>query len=354
MSPRLARQLLAGAMLVGLVVVGALLPVPFVAMSPGPVYDTLGEQGGQPLISISGTTTYPTDGRLDLTTVSENGGPGRRITLVETLVGWARPAVAVLPEALLYPPDATADEVQQQNAADMSASQDAATVAALRLADVPLTTTAVVSSVDPDGPSAGILEPDDVVVAVDGTAVSNPEDVRRLVSAHKPGESVRLTIERDGKQQDVTITTEAADGEPDHAIIGVVPRLGYSSDVTVDIQLENVGGPSAGLMFALGIYDKLTPGPLTGGRHIAGTGTMAVDGTVGAIGGVQQKLVAARRAGATVFFVPKDNCAEAVPAAPDGLRLVRADSLREASEALEDLDDQGDAAVLPTCPATPG
>ena len=352
MSPRLARQLLAGAFLVVLVVAAALLPVPYVALAPGPVYDTLGEVGGKPLIVITGGQTYPTEGQLDLTTVSENGGPGRPISLVETMAGWMRPAVAVVPEELLYPPDTTQDEINQQNAQDMLQSQDAATVAALRQAGVALTTTAVVEQVGSDGPSAGLLEVGDVILTVDGKAVKSPDELRTSISALTPGAVAHLGIERKDVPSEVAVTTEAAKDDPKRAVIGVVPRLGYSSDVTVEIQLDNVGGPSAGLMFALGIYDKLTPGPLTGGRHVAGTGTMAVDGTVGPIGGIQQKMIAARGDGATVFFVPKDNCKEAVPAAPDGLRLVRADSLRSATDALEALAKDGDAAALPTCSAS--
>ena len=319
MSQRLTRQLVAGGLLVVLVVVGVLLPVPYVALSPGPVYDTLGEVNGEPLIVVTGGPTYPTEGQLDLTTVSENGGPGRPISLLETLIGWVRPSVAVLPVDLLYPPDTSPDEIQEQNTADMLESQDSATVAALRQADIPLSTTTEVAEVSADGPSAGVLEVDDVILAVDGTAIQTPEELRDAVSVHPPGEDVRLRIERDDAEKVVTVTTAAAPDDPERAVIGIVPKLGYTSDVTVTIQLDNVGGPSAGLMFALGIYDILTPGPLTGGRHIAGTGTMAVDGTVGPIGGIQQKLIAARGDGATVFLVPKDNCSEAVAAAPEGL-----------------------------------
>ena len=195
----------------------------------------------------------------------------------------------------------------------------------------------------------GVLEVDDVILAVDGTAIKTPEELRDAVSVHAPGEDVRLRIERDDAEQVVTVTTAAAPDDPERAVIGIVPQLGYTSDVTVTIQLDNVGGPSAGLMFALGIYDMLTPGPLTGGRHVAGTGTMAVDGTVGPIGGIQQKLIAARGDGATVFFVPKDNCSEALAAAPDGLQLVRADSLRSATDSLNALVKDGDQAALPAC-----
>jgi Lon-like protease len=349
MSPRLLRQLLAGAFLVVLVVVGVMLPVPYVALSPGPVYDTLGAVNGQPLITIEGTTTYPTAGQLDLTTVSEKGGPARPISLIQALAGWVRPSVAVVPEALLYPPDVPQEQIDQQNAEDMLQSQDAATVAALRQAGIPMTTTVVVSSVDPEGPSEGLLEVDDVILAVNGKRVADPDELRAAIGRVKPGDDVRLRVERSDARQRVVVTTAAADDDAARAVIGVVPRADYASEVTVEIQLDNVGGPSAGLMFALGIYDQLTPGALTGGLHIAGTGTMDVDGSVGAIGGIQQKMRGARGEGATLFLVPADNCDEAVPAAPPGLRLIKVDTLASATGSLEALDADGVSAQLPAC-----
>ena len=351
MSRRLARQLLAGGFLVVLIVIAAVLPVPYVTLSPGPVIDTLGEVAGQPLINIDGAPVYATSGQLDLTTVSENGGPGRRISLLEALAGWVRPTVAVLPEGLLYPPDADPAQLEEQNTEDMLESQDAAKVAALRQAGVPIRSTVVVSEVAADGPSVGVLEAGDVIVDVNGVPVATPENLRDEVTSVQPGDVVRLSIDRDGSEQSVDVTTEAAADDPDRAVIGVVPTVGYDSDVSVDIELDNVGGPSAGLMFSLGIYDKLTRGALTGGRHIAGTGTMAVDGSVGAIGGIQQKLRAADAAGAELFLVPADNCAEALEAAPDGLVLVRVDSLRGATRALRDLKLEGDLTTLPACSA---
>ena len=137
MSPRLTRQLLAGGFLVVLVVVAAMLPVPYVALSPGPVYDTLGEVHGEPLIVMTGGPTYPTEGQLDLTTVSENGGPGRPISLLETMAGWVRPSVAVLPVDLLYPPDtSTRTRSASRTPPTCSRARTAATVAALRQAGI--------------------------------------------------------------------------------------------------------------------------------------------------------------------------------------------------------------------------
>ncbi len=349
MSSRLFRQLLAGAFLVVVVAVASVVPVPYVALLPGPVYNTLGEVDGKQLISISGAPTYPTEGQLDVTTVLEHGGPARPLSLIGALSGWVRPAVAVLPEQLLYPPGVPAEQIDQQNAEDMIDSQESATVAALRQAGVTVTTTVVVQEVSPDGPSAGVLEAGDVIESVNGVKVTDPDELRAAISKVAPGDDVRLLIDRSGDKQTVTVTTEPSPDDPDRPLIGVIPRVGYSSDVTVKIELDNVGGPSAGLMFALGIYDQLTPGALTGGRQVAGTGTMDVDGNVGAIGGIQQKMRAARDDGATVFMVPASNCSEAVAAAPSGLRLVKARTLKSATRSLESLEKAGDSAVLPAC-----
>ena len=312
-----------------------LLPVPYVVLSPGPVFDTLGEVGGTPLISISGAPTYPTSGRLDLTTVSESGGPRGRLSVVDALRGWVATDEVVVPRELLYPPDQTADEVDRENTAAMTDSQDAATYAALRYLDLPVTDTVTVAEVDPDGPSQGKLEVGDRFLAVDDRPVSTPVELREEVSSNPPGTAVTLRVERDGRELDVVVTTVAADDDPTVSRIGVVPGVGFVSPVDVTIRLDDVGGPSAGLMFSLGIVDKLTPVQENGGRHVAGTGTIDAAGAIGPIGGIEQKLVGARQAGATLFFVPEGNCAAAASAAPDGLRLAKVATLDDAMAALD-------------------
>jgi PDZ domain-containing protein len=152
---------------------------------------------------------------------------------------------------------------------------------------------------------------------------------------------VKITIRRAGKDQTVQVRTIAAPagsgsnaGKP---VVGVLLGEDHSFPFNVKISVGDVGGPSAGLMFSLGIYDKLTPGSLTGGTFVAGTGTIDADGKVGPIGGIQQKMIAARQAGAGVFLTPKDNCAEAVANAPKGLRLVEADTMHNAIVSLDAL-----------------
>jgi Lon-like protease len=332
-SNRSSAQMLAAVLVAAGLLVGTLWHVPYVVLSPGPVYNVLGSQDGQQLITVAGAPTYPTDGQLDLTTVSESGGPHGRVPLTRVLGGWFDPAVDVVPTVLLYPPGETSQNVQQENTEEMLQSQDSATIAALRHLGIPVTLVVEVGQVEPGAPAEGKLQPGDQIVSVDGTPVGTGAELRTAIEKHKPGESVSLAIVRDGNPMDVTVVTGASapqPGQPTTAVIGIVPKDSYRSPVTVTIRLQNVGGPSAGLMFSIGIVDKLTPGQENGGAHVAGTGTIDVNGQVGAIGGIQQKMAGARADGATIFLVPAPNCAEALQNHPAGLQLVKVTTLDDA------------------------
>ena len=345
LSPRTRTLALAGRLVVALSAIAALLPVPYVALQPGPVTNTLGAVDGKELIRIDGRRTYPDDGRLDLVTVSVAGGPRARLDILTALVGWWRDSIAVIPEEQVYPEGQSAEEAERQSQAEMRDSQENATTAALRYLGIPVTTRILVDRVPRSSPSRGLLEAGDQLLSVDGTPVAGGAQLRQLITRHEPGERVRLKILRRGEPRTVTVTTAAADG---HAIVGIFTRDTAEYPFTVEISLEDVGGPSAGLMFALGIVDKLTPGSLTGGRHIAGTGTIDDAGQVGSIGGITQKMIGAKAAGATVFLVPPRNCDQAVRTAPDGLRLVKARSLADAVHALDLLRERR-VADLPRC-----
>jgi Lon-like protease len=335
-------------MFVLLVALAALVPVPFVALRPGPTADTLGSEHDKELITIEGRETYPTSGHLQLTTVRVSGGPGSpRMDLLRAMRGWIDPQVAVVPIDSVYPPDETAEEIEQRTAEEMQLSQQDATAAALRALDVPVTTEVAVGSVIKDAPAEGKLKAGDVIIRVDDVPAVSPQAVRDAVRSKQPGDTVTFVVRRDGEEIDVPIVTEPSSNGADVAVVGIAPVNAYSFPFTVRIELDDVGGPSAGLMFALGIYDKLTPGELTGGRFIAGTGEIDADGDVDPIGGIQQKLIAAREAGATVFLTPASNCAEALRAVPDGLRLVRVETFDDAVQALEHIRfGEGD---VPTC-----
>jgi Lon-like protease len=346
MSRRSTPQLLAVVLITIGLFAAVLIPLPYVVLSPGPVIDVLGSPSGHPLITISGAPTYPTSGQLDLTTVSETGGPYGRAPLTRVIGGWVDPSVAVVPAALLYPAGTTSQQVEQQNTAEMLQSQDSAIVAALRHVGVPVTLTVGVASVTAGGPSDGKLKAGDTLLTVDGTVVHTAAEVLVAVRRHKPGDTVLFEVRRAGATLSVPVVAGAAPDDPTRAMVGFLPKEGYASPVTVTIRLDDVGGPSAGLMFTLGIIDKLTAVQENGGAHVAGTGTIDADGKVGAIGGIRQKMAGARGAGATVFLVPADNCAEAVLAVPAGLRLVK---VTDVDDALSGMAAAVAGRSAPTC-----
>ncbi len=322
---------------VALTVAAASSTVPYVALSPGPAINTLGSSGGQDVLSITGAKTFPTDGSLALTTVSVRD----ELTLFEALKGWVSRRQAVIPREILFPPDQSAEQRQQANVQEMQQSQDDATTAALRQLGYAETKRVVVSTITNGTPADGKLKTGDVLRSVDGTAVTDANSVGALVRKHSPGEPVMLGVLRDDKPLVVTITTAGSTDTPVRAIIGITPAESSSFAVKVDIRLKDIGGPSAGLMFALGIIDKLGPESLTGGRSIAGTGEITADGKVGPIGGIAEKMIGARDKGATVFLSPAANCAEAKSTKPSGITLIRVDTLSTALEALKALETGG-------------
>ncbi|MEO3805706.1 PDZ domain-containing protein [Nonomuraea sp. B1E8] len=335
MSRRALTLLLSGFLVLALGVVGALQKVPYVVLSPGPTENTIGEVDKKPVISIKGRQTYPTKGALSLVTVAYQGGPAAQIDLLTALRGWIDPTVAVVPQETIFAPDRDPKEVEEENTVEMSNSQDSATAAALNELKIPYNMVVSVVSTEKGKPAEGKLRKGDEINAVDGKPAKNVDVVGDAVKARKPGESIVFNVTRDGAKLDVTVPTIA--GPEGQTLVGVLMQATYKFPFDVDINVGDVGGPSAGLMFSLGIVDKLTPGELTGGKRIAGTGTIQPTGEVGAIGGIAQKMVGAKESGATVFLTPADNCAEALKAVPDGLRLVKADTLHNAVLALDAL-----------------
>ncbi|MFI1014046.1 PDZ domain-containing protein [Streptomyces sp. NPDC020965] len=359
MPRRTATMLASTLMFIALLCAGVLIPVPYSEMSPGPTVNTLGDAGGEPVLRISGRKTYPTTGHLNMTTVRVTGAD-YRMNLVETVYGWLAHDNVVVPHDTLYPDGKTEEQSTQENAEEFTQSQESAKVAALKELKIPVSSRIVVSAVVKDTPAQDRLHAGDVIRAVDGTAVKAPEDVAKLVTKHKPGEDVVFTVvpakeaaaaekahRAPTTTENITITTAKSD-TGDRAIVGIQAGTDHTFPFTIDINLADVGGPSAGLMFALGIVDKLTPGDLTGGAFVAGTGTIEDDGKVGPIGGIEMKLVGARQAGAEYFLTPKDNCAAAVSDIPEGLTLVKVDTMADATRSMEKIKS-GKTADLPTC-----
>jgi PDZ domain-containing protein len=349
------------ALVLGLVM--SFLPAPYAIEQPGPVYDTLGtqEQDGEdvPLISIDGAETYPTAGTLDMLTVSVRGTREQRPSWAEIFSAWFDTSKAVVPIDLIYPPSVSTEQRNEQNAALMVDSQTEAIAAALGQQGIEYTREVTVAGVTEDGAAAGVLEAGDVIESVNGVAVDGIEELKAELAANGAESPATLVVrsaddpetgEPSDDARSIEVTPRLAPGSTD-PVIGIGVSYGYEFPFDVEIQLNDVGGPSAGMMFALGIIDKLTPGELNGGENIAGTGTIDDAGTVGPIGGIRQKLFGARDAGADWFLAPATNCGEVVGHVPDGIRVFAVATLDEAMTAVETIADGGDTSALPTCEA---
>jgi PDZ domain-containing protein len=361
MPRRTATMLASTLILIALLCAGVFIKVPYSEMSPGPTVNTLGDHDGEPVLQISGRKTYPTTGHLNMTTVRVTSAD-YNMNLVEAVYGWLAHDNKIVPHDTLYPDGKTEEQSTQENAEEFSQSQESAKVAALKELDIPVKSWVIVSTVVKGSPAEGRLHAGDVIKAVDGVTVKAPGDVAKLVTKHKPGEKVVFTITPVKEQaaaekenttatgtKDVTITTAKSDDSgSDRAIVGISAGTDHTFPFTIDIKLADVGGPSAGLMFSLGIVDKLTPGNLTGGKFVAGTGTIDDSGKVGPIGGIELKTIGARDKGAQYFLTPKDNCAAAAKNTPGGLTLVKVDTIDDAMNALKDIK-AGRTSDLPKC-----
>lgn len=332
--------------LTALLLIGALaLPVPYVRYQPGATVDVLSTAGGKERIQVKGHKAYYDDGELQMVTIYVTE-PGDEISLGNALVAWVSRDQAVRPYASVYRDDQTAEENDAQSAIQMSTSQDDAIAVALTALGYDVPVVPLVSSVGEGVPATGKLEPKDRFLSVGGKRVETVQQVADAIGSSPAGEPLVLVVERDGKHERIQVTPREIE---DKVRIGIELGFDYRFpfDVTINID-QNIGGPSAGLMFSLSIYDTLTPGSLTGGHIVAGTGEIRPDGTVGAIGGIQQKIAAARDAQAELFLVPAANCDEALGAPKDDVRLARVETMEQARDVLETFAADPDA-ELPSC-----
>ncbi|MFV0461333.1 MAG: PDZ domain-containing protein [Actinomycetales bacterium] len=342
-----------GVLAVVLVSLVSMLPVPYALMSPGPIRDVLSGTGEHQLIQIEGHQTYPTDGSLDLLTVQVSGGPGAGASVWQLLGAWADPTVEARPIAEVYPPDVTAEEVEQENTAEMVSSQEAATAAALTELGIDVTYRLEVGAIQDDVPAAQALQPGDTIRSVDGRPVVSLTELADQLTAMPAGQQVEVEIDRDGQTSTVRFATSSVteDDGSTRTVLGITPASRYSFPFDVQIRIDDIGGPSAGMIFALGIVDKLTPGAMTGGSRVAGTGTMSADGRVGAIGGIRQKMYAAvDEGGVNYFLAPADNCVDVAGHVPAGLQVISVSTLSQARDAVETIG-RGDAQAISALPA---
>ena len=322
-----------------------------VVYRPGPVYDTLGAIDDTTVVQMDeDLKTYPTDGRLYFTTIRLQGGPGDPLTAWGWIAAELDESTTVVPREDVFPEGVTAQEVREQNTSLMQHSQEDAAVVALRAAGIEVPEKIAVAQIIKDAPADGVLHVDDQILTVEGDPMKDTETVRSRLQEVEAGQPARMEILRDGTKQEIEVPTKK-DEESGRTIVGVYLAPLYEMPYDVKVEAGNVGGPSAGLMFALAIYDTITPGTMTGGKDFAGTGTISGNGSVGPIGGITQKMHAAEAAGASVFLAPAGNCDEVVKGQPDDLVVVPVATFDEAEKVVEEVAGSDDVAGLdlPTC-----
>jgi len=312
-------------------VLAGTVPVPLVALGPGPTFDTIGVVRGEPVVTVTGRPSYPTSGHLEMTTV----GVTDNLRTVDALRAWLNPQAEVVPRAAIYPPGKTNEQVQQENSAQFTDSETNAEVAALTYLKEPVKV--VVGPLSANAPAGRTLRPGDYLLSVNGQQVTSPAQVSQVLLATKPGQQIPLTYQRGDGAPTTGMVTLGSRPDGPQGFLGITPEGQPINPNQIVISLGDIGGPSAGLMFTLAVIDKLTPDDLAGGKFIAGTGEIGPTGVVGPIGGIKLKMIGARQAGATIFLVPAANCQEAASATPVGMQLVKVATLSDAVTALTDI-----------------
>jgi len=310
-----------------------LMPTGYVIERPGQVFNVMGEINNQPVISSSDLEIFPSESRFDITTISLVGNREATPNWVQVLAAWIDPEQIVLPLDEVYPPNRSTQEIRAESSAQMEISQQDAIAVALRQLGYEVPRNLYVSSVIEGAPASKLLVGGDFVLQANQVVVTTFEELREQIQLSL-GSEVSILVIRDGREITVNVTPEFRDGA---YVIGAMIGYTYDFPASVTLQLGDVGGPSGGLIFSLGIIDALTPGSLAGDKHVSGTGTISPSGAVGPIGGVDLKMLAARDSGADLFLAPFANCSEILGSIPSGLNVVAVRDLSEAKSAVEAL-----------------
>jgi PDZ domain-containing protein len=343
--------------LVGIVALG-FSPAPYAIEKPGPVFNTIGttqvKNKTVPVISIPSRKTYPTSGALDMLTVNVTGDPTQPPSWAEIARAWFDPSEAVVPMNELYAPNETVEQSNADGVAQMTESQQDATAAALHAQGIAFTTTLTIAQTEKGFPAANLLKKGDVIKSVNGKVPVDSVQLHNFVVQNGVSKPLTMVFTRAGVTKTIRLTPSMSPGENPAPFIGVYLTQKYDFPFAVNIQLQDVGGPSAGQMFALGIIDKMTAGSLAGGAHVAGTGTITASGAIGAIGGIRQKMYGARDAGAKYFLAPASNCTGGdgvVGHIPSGLRVFATSTLAQSISELKAIATGTGLSSLPTCSA---
>jgi PDZ domain-containing protein len=331
-----------------LLIAALVFPLPYVIVEPGDPQNVLGkvEKGSDKrLIEITGVKTYSTKGKLNLTSIYVSS-PESKMFGIDVLSAWFDGERSVQPREVFFPKGVSSKEVDQQNTFDMLNSQEHAKVSALDFLGYKIPEKMIISAITKESPNYKILKNGDVITKLNGVPVTSATGFKKLLSQlsspKTSSDQMQLTVLRDSSEKVFTVSTYKA--TPQQKVLGLMIESKYQYPFTIKIRLKDVGGPSAGLMFSLGIVEKLRSENLTRGRNISGTGTIDAFGKVGPIGGIEEKLIGAARAGSKLFLAPALNCND-IKHVPAGLQVVAVETLREAVAALESKDLES----LPAC-----
>lgn len=337
------------------VLLAAVIPSPYAVVRPGPVVDTLGEvtleEGADPVpvIEIAGVDTE-TEGTLNLLTVSIAGSPDAPESWLALLPAALSPSQVIAPLSDYYADGETSEDRDAATAVQMASSQSQAAAAAFRQTGHDVGVELGVAGVTEGGPAEGLLEEGDVIASVDGAAVADYDALRAAIVAAGAGTALELGVVRDGEEIAVRVVpeTDPGSGEP---LIGALLSISYDLPAEVTVNLEDIGGPSAGLAFSLAMVDLLTDGGLVGDLTVSTTGTLSDSGEVGPIGGLEQKMWGASQAGSDLFLMPIGNCADVPERIPGGLEVAPVATLEEAIDAIEAAAAGSEVAGLERCDA---
>lgn len=319
-----------------------LAPIPYVFFKPGVPDNVAGN-----IITIKDSKTYPINGKLFITSILVTN-PDSPVFGAETIVNWALGPHVVLPRESVYPPIRPAQKIERDSQNEMESSKATSTAAALRYLGYEFKELYYISDIREYSDALNKLKVGDVITAVDGKAINEIEEIRTSYKGKKIGDSLRITVERKNKDGNLSsITTDvtlvenldvSSDTGEKKPAIGILVGTTARFPIDVNFNLPGVGGPSAGMIFAVGIIEKLTEEDLVRGRKIAGTGSITASGKVGGIGGIEEKMIGASRIGATIFLAPRENCPD-IKNVPKGLKVIPVSTLSEAIDALRAPDN---------------
>ena len=321
------------------------LPIPYVFFSPGTPNDVAGD-----LIKIKDADSYPVNGNLFITSILVTN-PNTPVFGAETIYNWSDGEHVVLPKTTVYPPTITGQESQRSSKDEMTISKITATAAALNYLGYRIEPIYYIDEIRSYSKASGILQEGDRILRVDGKLIADIEEIRSAYQGRKVGDQIEIEIERsiDGKASRLTkiielVPNQESKGDKTLPAIGILVGTSAKLPVSVEFGLRGVGGPSAGMIFAVGIIEKLQAEDLLRGRKVAGTGSITAAGKVGSIGGIEEKMIGASRKGATIFLAPRGNCPD-IKHVPTGLKVIPVSTLSEAIAALRAPDNFR----FPTC-----